>query len=116
MCTHPDRIGQLAREDHHRMLARPACREHCRRFSAERHSGKKSSFLADQIRANRNTRLLPAGAPRRRLARAARAATSARGAGDRPPAGLRQQRHCPGGRRTSRGAAYVARGRERDAR
>ncbi len=91
MCTHPDRIGQLAREDHHRMLARPACREHCRRFSAERHSCKKSSFLADQIRTNRNTQLLPAGAPRRRLARAARAATSARGAGDPASATGRHQ-------------------------
>ena len=110
MSTHPSIVSQLAREHHRQMLA-AASRRHLRRGQRRRPTGTANG----------------AGTIIRRAAMAIAAAGlaavggSATGhdvaAGDGEASGRpREQRQSPGGRRASRGPAYVGSGRERDAR
>jgi hypothetical protein len=120
MFTHPGLTSQLAREHHRQMLAEASRRQPPRRHrhQAARHAsgaGKIIRRVAAAI-AGAGIAALPASTTEHHLGRWRQRSQpqASRPAGR--PAGLTQQRHSPGGRWTSRGAAHVVRGHERDAR
>jgi len=110
MCTHPCIVSQLARETTARCSRRLAAGS-CAAGNDVKQPGTRTaparSSAAPPWR-------LPVRASRPR--EAAPPSTTWQLATAEPAAGLTKQRQCPDGRRTSRGAAYGARGRERDAR
>jgi hypothetical protein len=110
MCIHPDLTSQLARE-HHRQTLAAASRRQLRRAQ-----GRQATGTANGVGTIiRRAAAVIAGTG---LA-AARSGTTGHkvaASGSEANGRLTRQRQCPDGRRTSHGAAYVARGRERDAR
>ena len=112
MCTHPDLTSQLAREHHRQLLAEASRRQLRRRHGhlATRNAsgtGKIIRRVAAAI-AGAGSAALPGSTTEHHLSRWRH--------WNQPQAGRTQQRHCPGGQTTSRGAAHVVRGHKRDAR
>ena len=114
MFTHPGLTSQLARDHHRQMLAEASRRQLRRRHSHQ--ATRNASGAGKIIRriVDGNCRSGHRGLTNQHhRAPLGPVATAEPAAGQ--PAGLTQQRHCPGGRWTSRGPAHVVRGSERDA-
>ena len=113
MFTHPGLASQLAREHHRQMLAEASRRQLRRRHG---HQATRNASGAGKIIRRLAAAIAGAGIAAFTNSTTEHHLSRWRQRSQPPAAGLTQQRHCPGGRRTSRGAAYVVRGRERDAR
>jgi hypothetical protein len=110
MFIHPYIASQLAREHRRDMLAEVSRRQLRRQRG---HQATRNANAASRI--IRRVATAMAGAGIAALTNSHRAPPGHRRQRSQP-AGITQQRHCPDERRTRRGAAYVVRGRERDAR